>query len=220
MSRTNCLLSVLCLSSALLALRPQVAAAQDVEYLSLTDTTLAVVRNMPVDDLKAELDAISTLLSGYEWSKRDADHAKKLIQIDIDGLKKEIDILKTKIELAKKEERMSDRDSLEAYKKTVETKKEYFEKAADLRERERRHAEALVAWTKRVRTYYEKAVQLMDERERGGREDDLLTLERELIGEQQAAADRLKDVASEMERVADRRKDLYKMRKELLKSDK
>lgn len=200
---------------------PRPASGQHLDYLSLDDSTLAIVRDMPEEDLQTELDAISELLSSYERSKRDADHLRKLVEKSIDGIEKEIDIVKTKIELAKKEERSADRDSLESEKNALETKKDYYEKASDLRERERRHAEALIDWTKRVRTYFEKGLQLMEERKREDRRsDDLLTLERELIKEQKEAADRLKRVADEMSRVADRREDLYKRRQELLKPDK
>lgn len=196
----------------------QVLHAQNLDYLSLRDSTLAIVRDMPMEDLEAELDAISTLISSYERNKRDADHHKQLIQTWIEELKKEIDITKTKVELAKKEERPEDRDSLESDRKALETKKSYYEKAADVREYERRHAEALVDWTQSVRRYFEKAVQLMEEREREGRETDLLTLEQELIERQEEAADRLRRVGSEMSRLADRRKSLYRERDKILES--
>lgn len=196
------------------------AVAQELDHLSLTDTTMAVVRNMPIEDLQAELDAISTLLSSYERMKRDADHHKQLVVAEVEAIKKEIDITKTKSELAKKEERTADRDSLEALKKRLEAKRDYYERTADVREYERRHAEALVEWTKRVRTYFEKALQLMEERDRGeGREHDLLTLERETIEEQKEAAERLQKVADEMGRLAKRREDMFKEREKLLNPD-
>lgn len=190
--------------------------AQELDHLNLTDTTMAVVRNMPVQDLQAELDAVSTLLSTYERMKRDADHHKQLVITATEAIKKEIDIVKTQSEAAKKEERTSDRDSLEALKKALEAKRDYYERTADVREYERRHAEALVEWTKRVRTYFEKALQLIEERTREGRERDLLILEREMIEEQKEAAQRLQKVADQMARLAKKREDMYKEREKLL----
>lgn len=218
MNRPTFVTAILSVPLALVATFAPNVQAQNLNYLSLSDTMLAVVRVMPAEDLDAELDAVSNLLSGYERSKRDADHYRQMIQDSVEAMKKDLDILKTKIELAKKEERVSDRDSLESYKKAVEAKRDYYEQAADLRDAEKRHADALVQWTKRVRTYFEKAKQLMEERARqDAREDDLATLEKELIREQRAAADRLKNVGDEMARVADRRDDLYKKREKLLK---
>ena len=208
-------LPALVLTTAFLGSGAPPAQAQNLDHLSLMDSTMAIVRNLPAEDLQAELDAISTLLSSYERNKRDADHHKQLVLAAVEDLKKEIEITKAKSELAKKEERTADRDSLELLKKALEVKRSYFERTADVRETERRHAEALVEWTKSVRTYFEKGVQLMEERDRDGREHDLLTLEREMIAEQKAAASRLQKVADEMSRLANRREDLYKEREKL-----
>ena len=214
MNRPIPLLSLV-LAAALLGPVAPLAQAQNLDHLSLMDTTMAVVRNLPTEDLLAELEAISTLLSSYERNKRDADHHKQLILAAVEDIKKEIEITKAKSELAKKEERIADRDSLELLKKALEVKRSYFERTADVRETERRHAEALVEWTKSVRTYFEKGVQLVEERDREGREHDLLTLEKEVIAEQKAAAARLQKVADEMSRLANRREDLYKEREKL-----
>jgi len=195
------------------------ASAQNLDHLNLADTTMAVVRNMTLEHLETELDAISSLLTEYEREKRDADHHKQLIMTEVAAIKKEIDILKTKSELAKKEERLADRDSLEAYRKEMEIKRDYYEDAANVRDSERRYAEALVEWTEQTRIYFEKAVQLMEERDRGGREHDLLTLEREVIEEQKLAAKRLDKVAGEAGRLASRREDIFNKREKLRDPD-
>jgi hypothetical protein len=194
------------------------AGAQDLDHLDITDTTMAVVRYIPMQHLEAELDAISTLITEYEREKRDSDHHKQLVRKALEAIEKEIDITKSKIDLAKKEERMDDRDSLEVHKENLEAEKDYFERAVETREYERRHAEALVDWTRQVRKYFEKATQLMEERERQGRQRDLLTLERETIEEQEKAAERMKKVGDEMLRVAKRRESMYKERQKLLEA--
>ena len=171
---------------------------------------------MPLEDLQLELDAVTTLLSSYERNKREADHHRVLIISMIKEIKAEINEVKADAKTAKNEARLDDRDELIALKKTLEAKKKYLERAAGVREAERQHAAALVEWTKRVRTYYEKAVQLMEERHRGGRDHDLLTLEKELIAEQKAAAGSLKKVGSEMSKLAARRKSMYRAREKLL----